>query len=127
MIRLLQTLCFAGIAAAAAACADATPTAPSATPAASATSDLVAMSAPAPTASCSYTQLGTTSYQATATWSGFSVTAYDFLDATGSLAQGQLTHPLRSGSVTLTLSAAPTEVDLTGKTIGTKTLCILTT
>lgn len=124
MIRLLQTVCLAGVAVVFAACADSSPTAPNAAPAASATGDLVGLSAPGPTVSCTVVQLDATHYEATATWSGLSVIGVEFFDGTTLLAQSAFGHPIRNGSITDTLIVAPTIVELIGKTLGAKTLCI---
>lgn len=123
MSRLLQTMALAGIAVAVVACSDSWPTAAMA-PAVGATPDLVALSAPVPTVSCSVTTDGS-SYDATVTWSDLTATSLEFLQGSTILAQSQFSHPLRNTSVTVSLRAAPTAVKLIGYPLGTKTLCSL--
>lgn len=123
MIRQLQTVCLAAFAVAFAACAESSPTAPQAARAGSAAAELVALSAPAPTASCTVTQLDQTHYEATATWSGLSATSLEFWQGTAVLAVAVFGHPIRSGSVTDTLSSAPDGARVLGKTIGVKVRC----
>ena len=125
MTRLVKTVCCAGLAAAFAASSESVPTAPKAAPAVSAATDLVGLSAPAPSVSCTVTQVDATHYDATATWSGISATGLEFLDGTTLLAQSVFTHPLRSGSLTVTLTTAPTLLEVIGKTLGVKTPCNL--
>lgn len=126
MTRLLETVCFAGLAAAFAACSESVPTAPKAAHAVSAARDLVGLSAPAPSVSCTVTQVDATHYDATATWSGISATGLEFLDSNNDvIAQSQFTHPLRNGSITDTLTTVPTLVELIGRTLGAKTPCTL--
>ena len=98
MIRLLQTVCLAAVAVAA--CSESAPTAP-----------------------CTVTQLDQTHYEATATWSGLSATRLEFWRESTVLAVSVFGHPIRSGSVTDTLSSAPTYAEVIGKTTGVKVLC----
>ena len=125
MIRLLQTLCLTGLAVAFAGCSESTPTAPGAAPTVSAAGDLVGASSPAPSVSCTVTQVDATHYDATATWSGLSVTGLQFFQGTTVLAQSVFAHPLRAGTVTLTMQLAPDLLELIGKTLGVKTPCSL--
>ena len=125
MIRLSQAVCLVAVAVAFAACSESGPTAPEAAPAVSAAADLVGLAAPAPSVSCTVTQVDATHYDATATWSGISATGLEFLDGTTLLAQSVFTHPLRSGSLTVTLTTAPTLLEVIGKTLGVKTPCNL--
>lgn len=105
MSRLPDTVVSCVVAAAFAACSDSAPTGPA--PAAATARDVVAMSAPAPTAACTVAQVGT-GYEATVTWSGFSVTSLTLLDASGPVLQSQFGHPIRNGNMTFTVSSAPT-------------------
>ena len=123
MIRLFQTVIAAGVAVTLAACSESSPTAPKPAPAASAAGDVVGLSAPAPTVSCTVAQVDATHYEATATWSGLFVTGLEFLQGSTVLAQSHFAHPLRNGSVTDTLLVAPDLVELIGKTLGAKTPC----
>jgi hypothetical protein len=124
MFRLLQTMALAGIAVAVVACSESRPTAPEIAPAAAATGNLVGLSAPAPTVSCMVTTDGST-YAATVTWSDLTVTSFEFLNGSSVLTQSELSHPLRNGSVTVTLTVAPTLVELIGVQLGARTLCHL--
>jgi hypothetical protein len=124
MFRLLQAMTFAGIAAAVVACSEPMPTAPAVVPVAGAARDVVGLSASQPTASCTVTTDGS-SYSATVTWSDLNATGVDFLNGTAVLAQSVFSHPLRSGTLTVSLNTAPTTAELTGVRIGTKTRCIL--
>ena len=123
MIRLLQTVILAGVAVAFAACSESAPTAPASARAASAAGDLVGLSSPAKAVSCTVTQVDATHYQATATWSGFSVIGLEFLQGTTVLYQSSFSHPIRNGSLTATLQSAPDLVELIGRTLGARTPC----
>ena len=123
MFRLLQTTTLAGIAVALLACSESRPTAPEAARAA-ATRDVVASSATSVTASCTVTTDGS-SYTATVTWSGLTATSLDFLNGTALLARSIFDHPVRNGSVTLTLNTAPTVAELIGRPLGVKMPCNL--
>ena len=124
MFRLLHATAWAGIALAVVACSESMPAAPVAPPAAGATAELVALSAPAPTVSCTVTTDGST-YTATVTWSDVSATSLEFLQGSTPLAQSVFSHPIRNSSLTVSLNNQPTVVQLLGYPLGTKTLCIL--
>jgi hypothetical protein len=123
MNRPFQTMIAAVVAVTLAACSESGPTAPKVAPAASAAGNLVGLAAPAPGVSCTVLQLDATHYEATATWSGLSVTGLEFLQGSTVLLQSQFGHPIRNGSVTDTLLTAPDLVELIGKTLGAKTPC----
>jgi hypothetical protein len=106
------------------ACSESRLGAPETPPSAAATGILVSLSAPAPTVSCVVTTDGS-SYSATATWSNLTVTSFEFLQGTAVLAQSETSHPLRNGSVTVSLRVAPTAVELIGVQLGVKTVCNL--
>jgi hypothetical protein len=114
MIRLSRILIATGAVLTFAACSDTGPTAPSVT-SASAAGDLVVLSAPLPSGSCTYTPNGT-GYDVTVTWSGLSVTNIDLYPPGGGqpLAQEVLGHPTRKGSETYTLLSAPGSAQVTG-------------
>ena|SRR5689334_2774988 len=120
MIRLFQTAILAGAAVGFAACSDAAPTAPKT---AAASRDAVGFSAPSPRASCSVTQLGTTQYEVTVAWSALSAVGVRIFNGTTLLAQTQFTHPIRSGSLTDTLSTAPDIAEVDGQKIGARVPC----
>jgi hypothetical protein len=122
MLRLLETLTLAGIAAAIVACSDSMTTAPATAPNAGATRDLVGLSAPGPTASCTVTADGS-SYSVTVTWSDLMVTSIDFLQGSTLLARSEFSHPLRNGSLTVSLLSAPTVAQLIGTRLGVRTVC----
>jgi len=121
MIRLLRTVVLAGAAVAFAACAESSATAPQRAPVASAAGDVVGFAAPSPSVTCTWTQVDATHYQATAKWSGISMTGLEFLQGTTVLYEAQF-HPTRNGNVTATLFAAPDVAILSGKP-GAKVLC----
>ena len=124
MIRLLQTVCLAGVAVAIAACSESAPTAPQPAPTRSASRDLVGLNAPV-SVSCTVTQLNQSQYEATATWSGLKVIGLQLLQGSTLLAESSFGHPIRRGSVTDTLSAAPDLLVLAGTPLGVKTPCSL--
>ena len=86
---------------------------------------LVAVSSPTPTAACSVVQVDETHFEVTATWSNFSVSGLEFLQGPEILAQSELKHGTRRGDVTVTLSVAPTAVQLTGPRLGLRQVCVL--
>jgi len=83
----------------------------------------VALSGPTRTSTCTVRQVDANSYEATVTWSGFSPTSIVFLQGSAVLSQSQLAHERRSGSLTETLQAAPSSVDVNGKKVALKTAC----
>jgi hypothetical protein len=82
-------------------------------------------SAPTPTASCTYTQVDT-HYEATLTWSDFSVTSIQVFNGSSLIAQTELRHPDRNGSLALSLNVAPTSAQIAGSKLGVKVPCNLT-
>lgn len=123
MIRFFQTAILAGVAMAVAACADSNPTAPARAPAAAAAENVVGLSAPSATASCTVVQLDATHFEVTATWSGLSVVGLELFNGAALLVQTQFSHPIRNGSVTDTILTAPTILQLNGKSLGVRTPC----
>jgi hypothetical protein len=83
---------------------------------------VMAVSAPTPTASCTYTQVDT-HYETSLTWSGLSVTSFVVSGSAGPLAQGQLAHPTRNGNLSLSLLGAPTSAQLNGSKSGVRVAC----
>jgi hypothetical protein len=81
------------------------------------------LAAPTPTASCTVVQVDGTNYEATVTWSGISLVSLELLAGSTPLSQSVFGHPTRKGSVTLTVTSAPTVAQLTGKSLGLKTPC----
>jgi hypothetical protein len=123
MIRLLRVVIVAGAAVTFAACSEIGPTAPEAAPVAA--GDVVILSAPVASASCTVTPNGA-QYDVTVTWSAISITNIDLWQFGGfqPLSQTVLDHPRRNGTVTLTLSTAPDYALLTGRQSGLRQLCV---
>ena len=126
MNRLHQTMCLAAVAAVLAACTDSATTSPEATPAASAArpaGDVVALSKPLPSASCNFTQVDATHFDATVQWKNLSAVSVEVLQGTTLLAVTQFAHPKKSGSLTFTLAVAPDNAIVAGSPVGVKVLC----
>ena len=124
MTRSLRSLIVVGAVATVAACSDVAPTAPAAVPAAAAARHVVATAAPVPSASCTFTPNGA-GYDVTVSWSGFSPNRIE-LWQTGALqplAQADLPHAHRTGSLTFTLQSAPDYARVTGTKAGFKVGC----
>ena len=86
---------------------------------------LFAVSGPTATSACTVVQVDATHFDATVTWSGFAVTNLDFLQGPTILAQSEIKRS-RKGDVTVTLSTAPTAVQITGPKLGVRAACVLT-
>ena len=86
---------------------------------------LVGRSAPTPSGSCTVRQVDTNQYEATATWTDLFASSLVFRNGSATLAQTQFDHAVKSGSFTLTLSSAPTVVDIAGRKIGVRAACSL--
>ena len=85
---------------------------------------LMAVHSPAPTAACTVVQVDETHFEVTASWSGFAVSDLEFLQGPEILAQSELKHGTRKGDVTVTLSTAPTVVQITGPKLGLRQVCV---
>ena len=85
----------------------------------------VGFAAPTPTGSCTVRQIDTNQYEATATWTDLFASSLVFRNGSATLAQTEFAHAVKSGSFTVTLSSAPTVVDITGRKIGVRAACSL--
>ena len=122
MTRLSRVVIVAGAVAAFSARSEIRPAVAEAAPTAVAPGSLVALSAPTPSASCTVTP-NADGYSVTVTWSGISVTHIDLLASGSPVAQTDLGHPTRNGSLTLTAPTAPNSAQISGRQGGLKVGC----
>jgi hypothetical protein len=90
-----------------------------------AATQFIGSAAPTPTGSCTVRQVDVSSYEATASWTDLFATSLEFRNGSTPLSQTQFAHAVKSGSFTVTLSTAPTSVDMIGRKIGIRAACIL--
>ena len=84
----------------------------------------LAVSPPTATGACTVVQTDETHFDVTVTWSGFAVSDLDYLQGPAVLAHSDLKRS-RKGDVTVTLSTAPTAVQITGPKLGLRSSCLL--